>query len=86
MSRKTNGFELYKSQTREPIMNHIIQLNKMYLSYQLVSSSMILIVVDTTTQATDNNDTFTKTKHRNKRATGLHQLELLIVVDYTVYK
>ncbi|CAG2226960.1 unnamed protein product [Mytilus edulis] len=42
--------------------------------------------VDTTKQATDKNDTFIKKKLRHKRATGLHQLELLIVVDYTVYK
>ncbi|VDI10080.1 Hypothetical predicted protein [Mytilus galloprovincialis] len=30
--------------------------------------------------------TFTNRNHRHKRATGLHQLELLIVVDYAVYK
>ncbi|CAC5392416.1 unnamed protein product [Mytilus coruscus] len=42
--------------------------------------------VDTTKQATDRNHTFTKRNHRHKRATGLHQLELLIMVDYAVYK
>lgn len=47
---------------------------------------MILFVVDTTKQATGKNHTFTKKNHRYKRATGLHQLELLIVVDYTVYQ
>ena len=40
---------------------------------------MILFVADTTRQATNRN-------HRHKRATGLQQLELLIVVDYAVYK